>query len=87
MSLRGTVKSTFAGTRLSCRDDADFFFAIFSLDGVNYEEERDAAVQADGMPSFLVPNDAIELRFLRPDLIRFHVSYTNPTDRNVTAAH
>ena len=28
LSLMGVVKSTLAGTRLSCRDDADFFFAI-----------------------------------------------------------
>jgi hypothetical protein len=56
------VKISLAGTRLSCRDDADFFFAILFLAGVNDERDRDAAGAADGMPTLLCVNYAIRLR-------------------------
>jgi len=42
MSVTGVVKSAFAGTRLSCRDDADFFFAMWFLACVNYQQYREA---------------------------------------------
>jgi len=37
--VTGVVKSTLAATRFSRRDDADFFFAIFFLAGVNYQQQ------------------------------------------------
>jgi hypothetical protein len=59
--VRGLVKSALAGIRLSCGDDADFFFVIFFLDCVNYQQERDAAGATNGMPSLLAVNDAIQV--------------------------
>jgi len=57
----GRVKSTLAGTRLSCRDDTVFFFAMLFLDYVNHQQERDAAGPTDRMPALLVINDAVRV--------------------------
>src|SRR5664280_2807869 len=58
----GVVKSALAGTRLSCRDDTDFFFTMLFLTGVNYEHDCDTADAADCMPALLFVNDAIPVR-------------------------
>jgi hypothetical protein len=58
----GVVKSALARTRFSCRDDAHFFFAMFFLAGVNYEQDRDAAGSTDSMPALLFVNHAIPVR-------------------------
>lgn len=42
----GRVERALAEIRLSCRDDTDFFFAIFFLACANYQQERDATYQA-----------------------------------------
>ena len=61
--MRGRVKSALAATRFSCRDDADFFFAILFLACVNHQQKCDAGNQAeDGVPAFLVIDYAIQIR-------------------------
>jgi hypothetical protein len=62
LSLIGVVKSPFAGTRLSCRDDADFFFAMMLLACVDYQEDRDAAGGADCVPALFFVNHTIPVR-------------------------
>src|SRR5207244_11745331 len=51
LSVTGVVKSALAGTRLSCREDADLFFVMLFLVCVNYEQDRDASGAADCMPA------------------------------------
>jgi len=58
----GVVKSALAGTRLSCRDDTDFFFTMLFLTCVNYEHNCDTAGAADCMPALLFANHAIPVR-------------------------
>src|ERR1019366_6927339 len=59
LSVTGVVKSALAGTRLSCGDDADFFFTMWFLACVNYQQDRDAAGAADGMPALVFVHHAI----------------------------
>jgi len=56
------VKSALAGTRLSCRDDTDFFFTMLFLTCVHYEYDCDTAAAADCMPALLFVDDAIPVR-------------------------
>ena len=66
----GVVKSVLAGTRFSCRDDADLLFATWLLTCVNYDHDhdhdhdhdRDAAAATDRMPARLCVNYAIPVR-------------------------
>src|SRR6266852_1182138 len=62
LSVMGRVKSAFAATRFSGRDDADFFFAILFLACVNYQQERDAPVMTNSVPTLLVLIGAIRIR-------------------------
>ncbi|SPE41446.1 hypothetical protein SBA3_430031 [Candidatus Sulfopaludibacter sp. SbA3] len=63
MLVIGVVKSAFAGTRLSCRDDTDFLFAILFLASVSYEQHRVTASGADGVPALLFVNPKIGVRY------------------------
>jgi hypothetical protein len=58
----GVVTSALAGTRLSCRDDTDFFFTMVFLTCVYYEHDCDTAGAVDCMPTLLFVNDAIPVR-------------------------
>ena len=58
----GVVKSALAVSRLSRGDDADFFFAIFFLDGMNYQQNNSATSQADCMPAFLAFHHSLHIR-------------------------
>src|SRR4029079_9146560 len=62
LSVMGRVKSALAPTRLSCRDDADFFFAILFLACVHNQQDRYSTGATDRVPAFLIGGDTIRIR-------------------------
>ena len=61
-SVMGRVKSLFAWIRLSCRDDADFLFAILFLHRVDDQQQNHASREPNRMPALLTIEHSFDVR-------------------------